>query len=275
MRRLSPQLSYSNVMATVAVFVALGGSAYAATTITGHDIQDGSVSGRDIKPGSLQSSDIKDGTLRRRDFLPGVLPSGLSAPLGQTEGGAGATGPIGPQGERGVAGPAGADGARGPAGADGKDGAKGADGKDGAKGADGKDGAPGAPGRDGTNGTNGHDGTAVAYGTLVGPTVFDAKNIASSNVTYNHGVYCLSGLAFQFKSVIATVYGPGPATPQPGNWDQVATVYYEAGNTFSNQYCPAGTQAMVTVYDIGQALAAGGNAPATFASASIVVWFED
>jgi hypothetical protein len=30
---------------------------------------------------------------------------------------------------------------------------------------------------------------------------------------------------------------------------------------------------MITVYDVGQALAAGGT-PATFASASIIVWFE-
>ena len=40
------RLSYANVMATIAVFVALGGSSYAAVKITGKDIKDESITGK-------------------------------------------------------------------------------------------------------------------------------------------------------------------------------------------------------------------------------------
>jgi hypothetical protein len=279
MRRLSPHLSYANVMATIAVFVALSGSAYAAATITGRDVKDGSLSGRDIKQGTLQSGDIKDGTLRRQDFFPGVLSTagGLTTPLGQSEGAAGAAGPQGPQGEQGQAGADGKDGARGPAGADGKngidgkDGAPGAPGKDGTNGTNGTNGAPGTPGTNGTNGTN---GTAVAYGTLNGPSVYDEKNISNSNVTNPaQGVYCLKGLTFSFKSMVATVVGPGPSSPTPGNWDRLVNVYSDP-NGFTDATCGPNTQAVVAIYDVGQAIAAGG-APATFAASNVTVWFEN
>ena len=35
------RLTYSNVMATIAVFIALGGSSYAAVKITGKNVKDG------------------------------------------------------------------------------------------------------------------------------------------------------------------------------------------------------------------------------------------
>ena len=38
-RRIRPHLSYANVMSTVAVFVALGGSSYAAVTLNGQEPQ--------------------------------------------------------------------------------------------------------------------------------------------------------------------------------------------------------------------------------------------
>lgn len=122
---------YANVMATVAVFVALGGSSYAAVTVTGEQIQNNSVAspdlrdnavrGKDIRRGTVKSSDIRDSSLRARDFMPGQLKPGAR---GET-GAAGAMGPEGPQGAagpQGEPGPAGADGpagAPGPAGADG------------------------------------------------------------------------------------------------------------------------------------------------------------
>jgi hypothetical protein len=275
-RRFRSGLTYANAMATFAVFIALGGTTYAAATITGRDVQDGSLSGRDIKQGTLQSGDVKDGTLRRQDFLPGVLPGGLTAPLGQSEGvtgPAGQAGPAGPQGERG---PAGADGKAGAPGKDGSDGKDGAPGTPGQDGAPGNDGAPGTPGTPGTNGTNGTNGTAVAYATLVGETVFDAKNIADANVDNPaQGVYCLKNLGFTFKTAVATVFGPSAATPTPGNWDRFATVYTEpAGFVNGNTLCPAGTQAEVTIYDVGQAIAAGGP-PATFAAGPVTIWFDD
>ena len=39
MSRLRGKLTYANVMSTVAVFVALGGSSYAALSITGRDVR--------------------------------------------------------------------------------------------------------------------------------------------------------------------------------------------------------------------------------------------
>jgi hypothetical protein len=60
------RLTYANVMATVAVFLALGGSSYAVAQVTG----------RDVKNGSLTGADIKNKTLRAGDFKASELPSG-------------------------------------------------------------------------------------------------------------------------------------------------------------------------------------------------------
>ena len=57
------RLSYANVMATVAVFVALGGSSYAAVKITGKDVRNGSLTGADVKNRSLSRADLKRGTV--------------------------------------------------------------------------------------------------------------------------------------------------------------------------------------------------------------------
>ena len=59
----TPCMSYSNVMATIAVFIALGGTSYAATQITGKDIKNGSVTTSDVKNRSLTRTDLKRGTI--------------------------------------------------------------------------------------------------------------------------------------------------------------------------------------------------------------------
>ena len=43
--KLRSRLTYANVMSTLAVFIALGGSSYAAFTINGSSIQNRSISG--------------------------------------------------------------------------------------------------------------------------------------------------------------------------------------------------------------------------------------
>jgi hypothetical protein len=68
------RLSYANVMATVAVFLALGGSSYAALKITGKDVRNGSLSGRDLRDNSVRSRDVRNGSLRAQDFKAGELP---------------------------------------------------------------------------------------------------------------------------------------------------------------------------------------------------------
>ena len=70
-------------MATVAVFIALGGSSYAALTITGADVRDGSLTGRDLKKNTLGGSRIKEGGLgkvpqaRNADRLNGLSAARL------------------------------------------------------------------------------------------------------------------------------------------------------------------------------------------------------
>ncbi len=58
-RRLRDRLSYANVLATLALFLALGGGAvYAAGQITGADVKDDSLTGKDIKESTLKVSRV-------------------------------------------------------------------------------------------------------------------------------------------------------------------------------------------------------------------------
>lgn len=66
--RLRQRLTYANVVSTLALFIALGGSSYAALSLGGEDVRDGSLTGRDIKRNSLTGRQIKEarlGTVRR------------------------------------------------------------------------------------------------------------------------------------------------------------------------------------------------------------------
>jgi hypothetical protein len=86
---------YANVTATLALVVALAGTSYAAVTITGRNIKNGSIKAVDLGRNSVTSVKVKNGTLRSVDFKRGQLPAGPR----------GATGP------KGEAGPPGAPGA--------------------------------------------------------------------------------------------------------------------------------------------------------------------
>ena len=46
------RLTYANVIASIALFAALGGSSYAALAVTGAQVRDGSLSGRDVRNAS-------------------------------------------------------------------------------------------------------------------------------------------------------------------------------------------------------------------------------
>lgn len=117
--------SYANAMATVAVFIALGGTSYAAVSISGNQIQNNtvtskdlrnnSVHGKDIRRGTVTSSDVRDYSLLARDFKAGQLPPGTRGEPGSTgpEGPRGADGPQGSEGDPGPAGPQGPTGAPG------------------------------------------------------------------------------------------------------------------------------------------------------------------
>ena len=66
--RVRSRLTYANVMSTIAVFVALGGSSYAALRIDSADIQNNSVRGVDVRNRTLTEQDIKRNTLGSRSI---------------------------------------------------------------------------------------------------------------------------------------------------------------------------------------------------------------
>jgi hypothetical protein len=68
LRRVRGALSYANVMATLAIFVALGGSSYAALKVTSKDVRDNSLRSRDIRDNTVTSRDIRNGSLTAADF---------------------------------------------------------------------------------------------------------------------------------------------------------------------------------------------------------------
>jgi hypothetical protein len=93
MTRIRQRLSYANVMATVAVFIALGGGAYAAlkvpkksvgnaqlknNAVTLHKIANSSVNGNKVKDASLTGADVKARSLTADN----IAQLGLSNLLG-------------------------------------------------------------------------------------------------------------------------------------------------------------------------------------------------
>jgi hypothetical protein len=102
MARFGRHVNYGNVVATLALFLALGGGAYAAIK---------------LPKNSVTSAQVKNGSLTAKDFKKGQL-KGKTGPVGPT-------GQQGPQGDRGPAGP------QGPPGLTGIKGDKGTPGADG------------------------------------------------------------------------------------------------------------------------------------------------
>ena len=93
---LRKRLTYANVIATLALFLALGGTSYAVTALPKN-----SVGTQQLKKNAVTGPKVKDGSLSSADFVAGTLLKGDT-------GAPGATGATGPQGETGIAGPAGA-----------------------------------------------------------------------------------------------------------------------------------------------------------------------
>jgi hypothetical protein len=73
---LRRRLSYANVVATLALFVALGGSSYAVIRVSSDDVTDNSLRSVDVRNNTLRSRDINDHTLRARDLRRNGLGSG-------------------------------------------------------------------------------------------------------------------------------------------------------------------------------------------------------
>jgi hypothetical protein len=143
MRKLERSLSYANVMATIAVFLALGGGAFAATT--GFQAKDGTI----------------HGCVSKRTHVLTVIKAGKRCARGHValafnaKGLPGAGGPAGATGPAGPAGPAGARGAKGDAGDRGR------------------------AGMNGTNGTNGKNAVSLFVSTLEAGTIVNSSGSVS------------------------------------------------------------------------------------------------
>jgi hypothetical protein len=85
-------------LALVALFVALGGTSYAAIKLPAN-----SVGTKQIKKSAVTTAKVKDGTLTKKDFKSGQLTAGPKGDKGDA-------GPQGPQGPQGLQGPSGSPG---------------------------------------------------------------------------------------------------------------------------------------------------------------------
>jgi collagen triple helix repeat protein len=101
---------HTTAVAYLALFAALGGSAYAAVTVTGKQIKNGTITGKDVKNRSLGAGELSATALSSLSGQQG--PAGPQGPKGEP----GPAGLTGPQGETGPAGPEGPVGPRGPSG---------------------------------------------------------------------------------------------------------------------------------------------------------------
>jgi hypothetical protein len=102
----------SNVVGYVGIFIALGGTSYAAATgsIGSREIKNNSIVSKDIRSGGVASSDVRNGSLEVADLKPGALAKNVTLRV-RSGVGTGVTASCNP-GEKAVGG--GADGDLGP-----------------------------------------------------------------------------------------------------------------------------------------------------------------
>ncbi len=77
--RFRRRLSYANVMSTLALFVALGGSSYAALSIDGSSIERRSIAAAKIKRNSITGREVRESRLRVPRAKHAELLGGFSA----------------------------------------------------------------------------------------------------------------------------------------------------------------------------------------------------
>lgn len=97
--KLRARLTYANVIATLALFIALGGTSYAVATLPRN-----SVGERQLKKGAVTSAKLRDGAVTRADLARDALITASRGPRG-AEGPVGAPGARGTQGVQGPIGP--------------------------------------------------------------------------------------------------------------------------------------------------------------------------
>jgi hypothetical protein len=79
LKRILGRLTYANLMATTAVFIAIGGGAYAAglakNSVKSKQIKNGAVKTADLKNNAVKGAKVKDGSLTGGDLLDGSVGS--------------------------------------------------------------------------------------------------------------------------------------------------------------------------------------------------------
>lgn len=154
--------TYAEIVATLALFIALGGISYAAIKIPNN-----SVGTKQLKKSAVNSAKVRDRSLLAKDFRKGQIPHGAT----------------GAQGAPGMIGPTGAAGATGASGIPGAVGATGPTGAAGVTGENGDPGQPGGAGPTGPTGVTGPSTTAVSSGVVVnlglGPDYFPISGASS------------------------------------------------------------------------------------------------
>src|SRR5687768_5763018 len=98
MSRLRAHLNYANVVATLALFIALGGTSYAVTqlprnSVGASQIRSGAVRSAELRSGAVRSADVANRSIALRDLSLDARRSLR-----------GQTGPAGPQGPPGPGG---------------------------------------------------------------------------------------------------------------------------------------------------------------------------
>lgn len=224
-RALAYRPSPAMLVALLALFIAMGGTGYAALNLPAN-----SVGTAQLKDRAVTSAKVKPSSLLASNFKAGQLPAGAKGATGARgaqglTGDTGATGVAGTQGPNGDTGATGADGAQGPKGDTGATGAHGANGlsayeswlglgntgtvsdyeqsligPQGATGATGPQGATGATGPQGAAGATGPPGATGATGAQ-GPSAADYWFVTSSSgdgtIAHQHGGVQYAGVGGQ------------------------------------------------------------------------------
>jgi hypothetical protein len=72
-RGLRNRLSYANIIATLALFLALGGTSYAVLRVGSRDVVDNTLRSRDIHDNTVRSRDIRNRAIRAQDVRRAAL----------------------------------------------------------------------------------------------------------------------------------------------------------------------------------------------------------
>lgn len=93
--KIRSHMNFANIVAMVALFVALSGTSYAVSKVGAKNIRKNAVRSKHIKKSAVTTSDIRNRTIRASDLAPGLIGGTLESTAGQARRDAGPTG-VGP-----------------------------------------------------------------------------------------------------------------------------------------------------------------------------------